>query len=246
MKCQFVQGGDLDAYVTGELSPAEARSVEAHLFGCSQCAAELRRLRAEQRLFRARAEQDTAVVPSFEGVLARLGGAGAKGEGAAKGRAPATRGGAGAKGRAPATRGGVPARGATAGGAQPSVWTSFLAPAGVAVAALAAAAASWVGVRPSPVEVGPGARPGEVEEVEIGPDRVCTGEPPVSDEPTASEAPEVAGVKGGVTARVPEDWGVCGGGARVGEVCGGGEGSAAATMAEPCADTVAWCSDGRP
>lgn len=217
MKCQFVQGGDLDAYVTGELSPAEARSVEVHLFGCAECASELRRLRAEQRLFRARAEQDTAVVPSFEGVLARLGGAGAKGEGAAKGRAPATRGGA-----------------------------SFLAPAGVAVAALAAAAASWVGVRPSPVEVGPGARPGAVEEVEIGPDRVCTGEAPVSDEPTASEAPVVAGGKTGVAARVPEDWDVCGGGARVGEVCGGGEGSAAATMAEPCADTVAWCSDGRP
>lgn len=216
MKCQFVQGGDLDAYVTGELSPAEARTVEAHLFGCAKCAAELRRLRAEQRLFRARAEQDTAAVPSFEGVLARLGGAGAKG------RAPA--------------RGDVPARSAAGGRAQPAGWTSFLAPAGVAVAALAAAAASWVGVRPSPVEVGPGARPGVVEEVEIGPDRVCTGEAPVSDEPTASEAPEVPGVKTGVTARRAEDWGVC----------GGGEESAAATMAEPCADTVAWCSDGRP
>lgn len=228
MSCNVIQRGDLDAYVTGELSSPEARSVEAHLFGCSECATELRRLRAEQRLFRARAEQHTAAVPSFEGVLARIDRT-AAGKSAHAARS--------AWGSSPDR---APARSGTAGkgsAARPSTWSSRLAPAGVAVAALAAAAASWVGVRQTPTEAGPPAREA-AEEAAIGPDRVCTSEAPVSDEPAAtmtSVSPERATE---AVARGQEDLRVCGPGDGSGAVCGGG----IAQAAETCDSSVAWCS----
>ena len=205
MSCSIVRRGDLDAYVSGELGPAEARPVEAHLFECNECAIELRRIRVEQRLFRARAEQDRPVVPSFDGVLARID------------RAPARSG-----SKLPAPR--------------PPAWTSRLAPAGVAVAALAAAAASWVGVRPSPVDTGPATRQ-HVEDLDIGPDRMCTGEPPVSDELRTSEPPPVPAI-----ARSEEENSVCGTSEAPGATCGVASGSAA----EACDDSVAWCSALKP
>src|SRR5215212_3701466 len=72
MSCDVNTAGDLEGYAFGECGPKAARAVEAHLFGCADCAAELRRLRSERRLFRARMEADTAPVPAFEEVLARI------------------------------------------------------------------------------------------------------------------------------------------------------------------------------
>lgn len=223
MSCEVIQRGDLDAYASAELPRAEARRVEVHLFGCAECATELRRLRAEQRLFRMRAEQDTAEAPSFEGVLARLG------EDAAE---------------VPSSAAVPPADGVrlrsvrSGGGARSPGWASRLAPAAVAVAALAAAAASWVGVHPADVEIAPGAR-SQADEVGILPDRVCTAEAPVSSEPLAS-MPPVRDSRSEPAARTPEDP-ACGAGARV-EACGPGDGVAA----EVCGEAVSWCSAGRP
>jgi anti-sigma factor RsiW len=232
MSCEVVKRGALDAYVHGDLAPGEARAVEAHLFGCHECAAELRRLRAERRLFRTRAEQDTAAVPSFEGVLARIDAAGGEPVRPASPRSPAV----------PAV---VPAaaRARSAGkpGSPQAGWTARLAPAGVAVAALAAAAASWVGVSRSPVEIGPGARQ-DVEDVAIGPDRVCTSEAPVSEEPSASLSTAAPEPRSGTALRVPEEGGLCAAGEGTGAVCGPGSGPAA----EACDETVAWCSAGKP
>lgn len=72
MNCNKIQMGDLDAYVHGELSAVEANSLETHLFGCQDCAAELRHLREEKRLFRLRSESDAQEVPAFADVLARI------------------------------------------------------------------------------------------------------------------------------------------------------------------------------
>lgn len=72
MSCDVNTAGDLEAYAFGECNAQAARAVEAHLFGCAACAAELRRLRGERRLFRARLERDSAPVPAFDGVLARI------------------------------------------------------------------------------------------------------------------------------------------------------------------------------
>lgn len=72
MSCNKMEMGDLDAYVHGELSAAEAHSLEAHLFGCADCATELRHLREEKRLFQARAEADDSDVPAFADILARM------------------------------------------------------------------------------------------------------------------------------------------------------------------------------
>ncbi|MFO0590605.1 MAG: zf-HC2 domain-containing protein [Polyangiaceae bacterium] len=72
MNCEVMTRGDLEAYVFNETDGAESRRVESHLFGCAECAAEMRRLREERRLFRSRAEAMPAEVPSFEDVLARI------------------------------------------------------------------------------------------------------------------------------------------------------------------------------
>ena len=72
MNCEVISRGDLEAYVFGEAEPRVARQVEAHLFGCSECATELRQLRSERRLFRTRLDDAPPAVPSFEDVLARI------------------------------------------------------------------------------------------------------------------------------------------------------------------------------
>jgi len=72
MNCQKIHEGDVDAYVHGELSPAEAKTLEVHSFACEYCAAELRHLREEKRLFRSRADSDDEVLPAFADVLARI------------------------------------------------------------------------------------------------------------------------------------------------------------------------------
>ncbi len=72
MICDVIRRGDLEAYVFGEAAPEVARRVEAHLFGCSECATEMRILRSERRVFRARQDEPAAPVPSFEALLARI------------------------------------------------------------------------------------------------------------------------------------------------------------------------------
>lgn len=74
MTCHLIATGELEAYAFGERSPAAGRAIEGHLFGCAACAAELRHLRNERRLFRARAETspDPLEVPAFADVLARI------------------------------------------------------------------------------------------------------------------------------------------------------------------------------
>lgn len=261
MSCEVIHRGDLDAYVSGELSRAEARRVEAHLFGCGECAVELRRLRAEQRLFRARAEQEAAEVPSFEGVLARIAAGssapaapdapwsmpvapdaapvsatdGAAARVAAIGEilarpAPVRAGASGASVRPGSRRG---TRGAERGLA--SGWAARLAPVGVAAAALAAAAASWVGVRPSPVDEGPGARD-LAHDVEIGPDRVCADDGEDTDEPLAS-MPPVRATTIDSPPRPGDDRAFHEPVSRPVEVCSTGD----APSTDACGEAVTWC-----
>jgi hypothetical protein len=59
------------AYASGGLTEAEAQRVTAHLDACPLCSEELAWLRAERRLFEARAPELPAP-PSFAGVLERL------------------------------------------------------------------------------------------------------------------------------------------------------------------------------
>jgi hypothetical protein len=63
-------GGGAELEDADALEPLEA--LEAHLAGCPRCAGEVRRLREERRLFRAREAEARAQLPSFEGVLARM------------------------------------------------------------------------------------------------------------------------------------------------------------------------------
>ncbi len=72
MICDVIRRGDLEAYVFGEAPPEVARRVEAHLFGCNECATEMRILRSERRVFRARQDEPSAPVPSFEALMARI------------------------------------------------------------------------------------------------------------------------------------------------------------------------------
>ncbi|WP_437314870.1 zf-HC2 domain-containing protein [Sorangium sp. So ce385] len=60
----------VEAYADGTLDPAEAQRVAAHIEACRRCAAELRWLRAEQRLFTARAAALPGP-PLLDAVLAR-------------------------------------------------------------------------------------------------------------------------------------------------------------------------------
>lgn len=72
MSCKKIQMGDLDDYVHGELSAADAEALDAHLSGCEACVAELRNLRRETQLFRWRADAEQQEVPAFADVLARI------------------------------------------------------------------------------------------------------------------------------------------------------------------------------
>ncbi|MEZ4309775.1 MAG: zf-HC2 domain-containing protein [Polyangiaceae bacterium] len=219
MSCEWIRRGDLDAYSSSELGSDEARSLEAHLFGCAECARELRRLRAEQRLFRARAEAEREAVPSFEPVLARI-------DGDSAGSRRASR----------------------AGRREDSVgWTARLAPAGVAFAALAAAAASLVGIARSPSDLAPPAR--DEADIEAVPsERICLGEPAPAEDPRVS-MPVPASVATAPMTRIGpdardrepsgDDNEVCAPGGRTGELCAATDTTAPATYA--CEDTVAWC-----
>lgn len=157
MTCNRTLRGDLDAYVMGELDAEKNHRVQAHLFECQECARELRLLRAEKKLFRARAEHTTEAVPPFESVLAQLDNVGV----------PAR----------------VPVRGDAA--------RSKVGPIAVAFAAVAAAAASWVGATRGPIETLPPQRT-DAAAVEIEPENFCaanTGTPEWTP-PQVGSAPE--------------------------------------------------------
>lgn len=68
--CRF--GGDLEAYVFGELTDARATEVLVHLAACDACSAEVLLLRDERRIFRERAASDALPAPSFADVMVRL------------------------------------------------------------------------------------------------------------------------------------------------------------------------------
>ncbi|MBK8257569.1 MAG: zf-HC2 domain-containing protein [Polyangiaceae bacterium] len=138
MTCKRTMRGDLDAYVMGELADEKAHNLQAHLFECQECARELRLLRAEKRVFRARAENIVDAAPPFESVLAQLSGAS------------------------------VPARPAH----RADTTRSKIGPIAVAFAALAAAAASWVGATRGPIDTQPPHRT-EATAVEIEPENIC-------------------------------------------------------------------------
>lgn len=222
MSCDLLQNGILDEYAAGELGAAEAREVEAHLFGCSQCATELRALRAERRLFRARAEEAPLPVPSFEGVLARIAHEGtvsvtSADEGAVVAALPPARGAS-----ARLVRSAGEKKVSRAPGGKGPGWASRVAPAVVAIAALSAAAASWVGVLQRPPEVS-GEASAAAGEVEIVPEAICAADAPISVEVPWSAAP------------APE-MGACG----PESACGAADPEA--HPAESCGESVAWCS----
>lgn len=219
MICDVISSGDLEAYVCGEASSKAARAVEAHLFGCRACAAELRLLQSERRLFRARADVDTAVVPTFADVLARI-------DREDGGRpAPAL--------PLPFLRGSR--RGAVG--------------IAMGVLALAAAVAGlWLSRQGAPVAPTTSAARSDEAVPEIFPDAVCEDPAPISSEPIASVEPEPAverdrSVARMDVARMEEDSGLyaastaCGG-----DVCAWPE----APFTSAGNDAVAWCSGGRP
>ncbi|WP_437676878.1 zf-HC2 domain-containing protein [Sorangium sp. So ce131] len=133
----------VEAYAAGELGEAEAARVAAHVASCRGCAEELRWLRAERRLFRARAAAHPGP-PPLEAVLAR-----------AAEEAPAC-----AAKRAPARAATAAQAGAARGSREPAVGPAGRASApwglrAAAGAALLAIAAAVIGGRegePPPVE----------------------------------------------------------------------------------------------
>jgi hypothetical protein len=72
MSCDTLTPEDLEAYAFGELDERGATRVLLHVATCTCCGEDLRRLRAERRMFAARAAVATPEVPSFEAVFARL------------------------------------------------------------------------------------------------------------------------------------------------------------------------------
>jgi anti-sigma factor RsiW len=229
MICDVITRGDLESYVLGELPAKAGRRVEAHLFTCAECAAELRLLRAERRLFRARAEADAAEVPAFEGVLARIEGESVALPAASGDRAslplPAARSGVAAKGRARRVM-------------------------GSALGVLAAAAAIgwlWVGGRAAPQEpaAGSAAFPEIVSEevcLRDSPEHEVEAERVATFEASPSEEREPWSPMSGAVAWAPENTSACASGAHASEGCSGAE----ALMSSACEDAVAWCSVGRP
>jgi hypothetical protein len=63
---------ELEALVAGTLSAGPAGEVRAHVAACARCAEEIRWLREERRLFRARPEVPAEAVPPFAAVLAEV------------------------------------------------------------------------------------------------------------------------------------------------------------------------------
>ena len=217
MNCEVMTRGDLEAYVFNEMDGSDARRVESHLFGCTECAAEMRRLREERRLFRSRAEAVTAEVPSFEDLLARIdagGGLPISEETAEPPRrtSPSSKASKTSKNASSeaerALRLPVSARAAAAASSGPvssgperSPGPSHRSSRGVGVtSALLALAAAFVGLwmRTTPPPVGQATSPAATEEALIGPDPTCTGPDdetvriPVSQEPTASIDPSLS------------------------------------------------------
>jgi hypothetical protein len=62
----------LEALIEGALPAEDAAETRAHLAACARCEEELRWLRDERRLLRARAETATPAVPPFAAVLAEV------------------------------------------------------------------------------------------------------------------------------------------------------------------------------
>ena len=237
MSCEVRTAGDLDAYAFGELSAPAARAVEAHLFGCAGCAAELRRLRAEQRLFRARLDAPAPAPPPLAAVLDLIDGAAPARpadahpltarvlylDGAASGLKP--------RGAACASRPPLPF-------ARSGRWAA----AGSAAAAAVALAAAIAGVRlngPLPASSAPRV---EGDAPEISAEAMCEAGTPisVSVDPRASVAEHPAASTAAGAARSYDDPASCSPAGR-GDVCGAAEVSAPSA----CDDAIAWCS-GRP
>lgn len=193
MSCNRIHKGDLDAYVHGELSDAEANALESHLFGCRHCATELRQLREEQRLFRLRAEAETAAVPSFADVLARIHGDAALAVVEAK--SPRV---------LPLPRKAEPFRLAEA-----KHGFSRWAQAFVACAATAAAAWSFLSVTPPKSDELPiGHTHGE--DLEIGADPICTPENSSASAQVLASLPPKHEVQTKIVNVLPEDSATCG------------------------------------
>lgn len=224
MICDVIQRGDLEAYVFGEAAPDTARKVESHLFGCAECAAEMRLLRSERRVFRARQEAVAAEVPSFEALLSRLDAEVEPAPVVSQAKSPGER-----PSVALAPRVSKPAARASRG--------SF------AVAALVAAAAVvtlLVRGRPVSPEDG-GERAGAPE---IAAEEICgSGDEvvwmPVSREPIASYDPAFAARAHEPIARGEPEKAACAG--DVHEECDSGESS----FTSACEDAAALCGPGR-
>lgn len=237
MNCEVISRGDLEAYVFGEAEPRVARQVEAHLFGCSECAAELRQLRSERRLFRARLDDAAPAVPSFEDVLARIDNGGGR---AADAVASAPRRTADAS----APRRTVDAIAPAPRRAAPGAFSRFLRTAPAVLAAAAAIGWLWVRGAGAPL-VEPAGHGPEADETLIVAEPICgSGSPapddearvPVSQEPISSVDLSAQRRQADAVARTVEDTGMCSPGA-----CGGAD----APMTSACEDTIAWCAAGR-
>jgi len=248
MNCEVISRGDLEAYVFGEAEPRVARQVEAHLFGCSECAAELRQLRSERRLFRARLDDAAPAVPSFEDVLARIDNGGGRAADAVA-SAPRRTVDASAPRRtvdaiAPAPRRAADVIAAAPRRAAPGAFSRFLRTAPAVLAAAAAIGWLWVRGAGAPL-VEPAGHGPEADETLIVAEPICgSGSPapedearvPFSQEPISSVDLSAQRRQADAVARTVEDTGMCSPGA-----CGGAD----APMTSACEDTIAWCAAGR-
>lgn len=203
MSCNRIHRGDLDAYVCGELSVAEAASLESHLFGCQDCATELRHLRQEKRLFRVRADADTEQVPAFEDVLLRIAG---EESGSPVDDEDARRDVAIAKITRPLPR--PPNVDQPRAGEGKHVFPRW-AQALVACAATAAATVSFVGVTPPKTDGTPVVH-AQRSEMEIGADPVCTTENSSASAEVLASLPPPREVQTKASSPSGEDFSTCG------------------------------------
>lgn len=250
MNCEVISRGDLEAYVFGEAEPRVARQVEAHLFGCSECATELRQLRSERRLFRTRLDDAPPAVPSFEDVLARIDRGGGHAADAVPSdprsvadcvaAAPRRAGDAIAPRRAADAIAPAPRR------AAPGPFSRFLRTAPAVLAAAAAIGWLWVRGAGAPLVESAGHGP-EADETLIVAEPICgSGSPasgddevrvPVSQEPISSVDLSALSRQAAAARHAGEDTEACSPGA-----CGGTD---APMMTSACEDTIAWCAAGR-
>ncbi len=274
MSCEVISRGDLEAYVFGEAGPRVARAVEGHLFGCGECAAEMRQLRSERRLFRTRLEAEDLAVPAFEDVLARIDGEPAR-PAASVFDDVLSRGGEPARPAAPAFEGvlghidedrarpaAVPAFEdvlARIDGERARPVVRRVAPGGLAarlraapVVLAAAAAIGWIWMRGAGAPIVEPAAPSPAgDDALIVAEPVCASDGPMSGveedkgHVAVSQEPNRS-VDVSVASRPSEV-------ARIGEdtgMCAPGTreacGGGEAQMTYACEDAVAWCAAGRP